>query len=86
MQSFFDGMIQIVTTLINQIISLLPRSPFREYINGLQSSNVVSQYMGYLNWFFPVGACLNILSVWLIAVGLFYLYSIIMRWAKLIGD
>jgi hypothetical protein len=43
-------------------------------------------YLGWLNWFFPVGDCLVVMSAWLGAVGLFYLYSIVMRWLKMIGD
>ena len=43
-------------------------------------------YLGWLNWLFPVGDCLTIMLVWLGAVGLFYLYSIVMRWLKVIGD
>lgn len=65
-----------------KILDLLPLSPFQEFIDQFQAL----PYLGWLNWFFPVGDCLVVMAVWLGAVGLFYLYSIVMRWLKMIGD
>ena len=65
-----------------KILDLLPLSPFQEFIDQFRSL----PYLGWLNWFFPVGDCLVVMAVWLGAVGLFYLYSIAMRWLKMIGD
>lgn len=65
-----------------KILDLLPLSPFQEFISQFRSF----PYLGWLNWFFPVGDCLVVMAVWLGAVGLFYLYSIVMRWLKMIGD
>lgn len=65
-----------------KILDLLPLSPFQEFISEFSSL----PYLGWLNWFFPVGDCLVVLLAWLGAVGLFYLYSIAMRWLKMIGD
>ena len=41
-------------------------------------------YLGYLNYFVPVGTCLKIGTAWLAAIALFYLYSVLARWIKLI--
>lgn len=68
--------------LINTIVSLLPRSPFASFID--QFSGL--PFLGYLNWFFPVGGVLTVMAAWLGAITLFYLYSVIMRWIKMIGD
>lgn len=65
-----------------KLLSLLPLSPFQQYIDQFRSM----PFLGYLNWFFPVGECLTVMLAWLGAVGLFYLYSILMRWLKMIGD
>ena len=65
-----------------KILDLLPLSPFQEFISQFREL----PYLGWLNWFFPVGDCLVVMAVWLGAVGLFYLYSIVMRWLKMIGD
>ena len=64
-----------------KILDLLPTSPFQEFVAQFSSL----PYLGWLNWFFPVGDCLVVMAVWLTAVGLFYLYSILMRWLKMIG-
>lgn len=68
--------------LIEGIVAALPRSPFADFIS--EFSNL--PFLSYLNWFFPVRACLTVMTAWLTAIGLFYLYSVIMRWVKLIGD
>ena len=60
--------------------SVLPLSPFQQFISEIGSF----EYLGWLNWFFPVGDCLTVLSAWLTAIGVFYLYSIILRWIKAI--
>ena len=41
-------------------------------------------YLGYLNWVIPVSQMLTIGTAWLVAIGLYYLYSVIARWIKLI--
>ena len=41
-------------------------------------------YLGYLNYFIPVGTFLKIGAAWLAAIALFYLYSVLARWIKLI--
>lgn len=64
------------------LLQVLPLSPFQQYIDQFRSL----PYLGWLNWFFPVGSCLTVMAAWLVAVGLFYLYSILMRWLKIIGD
>lgn len=68
--------------LLQNLINVLPASPFAPFIE--QFSNL--PYLGYLNWFFPVRGCLSVMAAWLAAVTLFYIYSVIARWVKLIGD
>ena len=65
-----------------KLLQLLPLSPFTQFIDQFRNL----PFLGYLNWFFPVGDCLKVMAAWLTAVGLFYLYSILMRWLKVIGD
>lgn len=68
--------------LIEAIIAILPTSPFAEFISEFASL----PFLGYLNWFFPVHECLVVMTAWLGAIALFYVYSIVMRWVKMIGD
>lgn len=71
----FDG-------LINGLLELLPASPFADFIDQFASL----PWLGVLNWFFPVRQCLIVMTAWLAAITLFYVYSIVMRWVKMIGD
>lgn len=80
--SVLNWLISKLTSLLNYVIALLPVSPFRKFID--EFSNI--PYLGYLNWFFPVGKILEVGAAWLAVIALFYIYSVIMRWVKLIGD
>lgn len=73
---------QAFDKLIDQIVSVLPASPFAEFVSNFASI----PWLGVLNWFFPVRQCLIVLATWLGAITLFYLYSVLMRWVKMIGD
>ena len=73
---------EIFNSLADELMKVLPLSPFRQFLD--QYADIPA--LGYLNWFFPVRDCLTIMLAWLGAVGLFYLYSIVMRWLKVIGD
>lgn len=64
------------------VVEVLPVSPFRQFLDSFAEI----PYLGYLNWFVPVKGILVVMGSWLVAVGLYYLYSIIMRWLKVIGD
>ena len=71
---------EILDKFLALIISLLPLSPFSDYIDKLEQL----PYLGSLNYFVPVGTCLKIGAAWLSAIALFYLYSVVARWIKLI--
>ena len=78
-------MISFMSELLNYFAeflkSVLPLSPFKSYISALESM----PYLGYLNYFIPISAFIAIGQAWLIAIGMYYLYSIILRWIKAIG-
>ena len=62
------------------ISKILPLSPFSKYINQLSGL----PYLGYLNWFIPIGTILTIFATYLGAVAIYYLYTIILRWVRAI--
>lgn len=64
------------------LLTVLPTSPFTGFISNFRS--VFNPYLGWLNWCVPIHDFRVIFSFWLGAVALFYLYSIIMRWIKMI--
>lgn len=75
-----NNILEIFNTLWTAIISFLPGSPFKAIIANL--SDV--PYMAELNWFFPVHECVIVVEVWLTAVALYYVYSAIMRFIRLL--
>lgn len=64
------------------LASVLPTSPFRQFIDRFQGI----EYLGWLNWFVPVQEILVVMGVWLVSIAAFYLYSILLRWVKVLGD
>ena len=62
------------------LMKVLPMSPFRQYLEYFADL----PYLGWLNWLFPVRDCLKVMFAWLTAVTAFYLWSIVMRWLKVI--
>lgn len=71
----------IFLALLALVMSFLPASPFQTVTNAIMEI----PYLQYLNWFFPVTECIAVLEVWLSAIVIYYLYSAIMRWIKIIG-
>lgn len=74
MKGLLDG-------FLDALLSLFPTSPFASFIEELAQL----PFLGYLNWFVPVGGMLAVGTAWLTAIGLYYLYSVIARWVKLIS-
>lgn len=66
-------------TLINSVFGLLPQSPFSAISNSGASS-----YFGTLAWFIPISSIVAISQAWLACILLYYGYSVILRWVKLI--
>lgn len=77
-------MLNMMTELVNKFLTflmkVLPLSPFADFIATLTEL----PYLGYINFFVPIGTFLKIGTAWVGAIALFYLYSIIMRWVKMI--
>lgn len=74
MKEMFDKVLDI-------LLKLFPVSPFAPYIAALGDL----PYLGYINWFIPVGTFVKIGTAWLGAIAVYYLYMVIARWVKLIG-
>lgn len=77
----FDWMKEFFDKIGQGVVNLLPLSPFAPYIAALHDL----PFLGYINWFLPVGAFATIATLWGTAIGLYYAYSVIARWVKLIS-
>lgn len=75
-----DWFLELLNKFGAMIVSLLPSSPVQKFLGMFEEI----PYLSYLNWFIPVSSILVVMEVWLSAIALFYLYSIILRWIKAI--
>ncbi|MEF9946183.1 MAG: hypothetical protein RR737_06285 [Lachnospiraceae bacterium] len=71
---------EIVTKFLDAVLKILPLSPFTVFIDKVGEL----PYLGWLNWFIPISTMIAVGEAWLISVGIFYLYSIILRWIRAI--
>lgn len=67
---------------VDFIYKILPLSPFQPYLNQLAGL----PYLGYLNWFFPIGEAITITATWLTVIVTWYTWQVVLRWLKVIGD
>ena len=72
---------EIISTFLDWVLKLLPTSPFTSFIEACSDM----PYLGWLNWFIPVGQMIAVGEAWLVAIALFYMYSIVLRWIKAIA-
>lgn len=79
--AFFQKIIDLLGGLLDIIITVLPSSPFT-YIDS--ASTEIQNLLAGINFFIPIYNFIPILQSWIIAVALYYLYSIWARWAKAI--
>ena len=72
---------ELLDKFLDLVLKVLPVSPFAPYIAAMDRL----PFLGYLNWFIPVGTLLKIGSAWLAAIAIFYLYMVVARWIKLVS-
>lgn len=76
-----NQLINVLMKLVEQLINILPKSPFKGFIDQLNGS---IPYIGFINWIVPVKQILIVGGVWLSAIAIYYIYSAILRWIKAI--
>jgi hypothetical protein len=77
LNSILNGIIDVMSTIADGIVWLLPKSPFAALELAFDG-----ELLGYMNYFLPISEMLNIMVSWGIAIAAFYLYKIILRWVK----
>lgn len=78
MDQVFNWLTDKLGFIVDTVMVMLPDSPFVM----LQRSASVNQVIGIVNWIVPFSQMVAILQVWLTAVAVYYVYQIILRWAK----
>lgn len=76
----FD-MKNLLDKFLQNVLSLFPLSPFRPVIQELTDL----PYLQYINWFVPIGDFIIMGTLWITAIGVYYAWSIVARWIKLIS-
>jgi hypothetical protein len=76
---FFNG---IINKFLNVVYDALPKSFVQEWISKFEKP----KFLDVLNWFVPIDGFIIILTIWLSVIATFYIYQIILRWIKVIGE
>lgn len=74
--------ILLVLTFGTLLIGLLPVSPFSGAIEAVGEI----PYIKNINWFFPVGKCLAVLTGWAVCMASYYAVAWILRELHIIGN
>lgn len=75
-----NGGIKDICFFGSWLLNFLPNSPFSYLANS-----PISSYLPVINWIVPVQSIVDSLTIWVTAIGTYYLYSIFMRWIKAIN-
>lgn len=78
--NFINLIIKALGTVLGWVFALLPPSPFSAIDN-----TPVQSFLSGLSWIIPFSQILAILELWLTAIGLYYIASIVLRWVKAIN-
>ena len=72
-------LIKYLGVALTAISYLLPDSPFT-----LLENSAIAEYLGYINYFLPLDFCIATLELWVAAIAVWYIYQVVMRWAKVV--
>lgn len=59
---------ELLDKFLALLLSLFPLSPFTSVIEELSAL----PYLGYINWFVPIGDFIKIGTLWITAIGAYY--------------
>lgn len=76
--SIFNTLAGIVMSFFQGLLSLLPQSPFSAFLNAMEKW----EFLKTLNWIVPIGTFISIGTAWLTAIGVYYAWSVVLRWIK----
>lgn len=74
-KNLWNGAVNIANDVLSFVLALLPSSPFAD----IEIPQEVKNILGYVNYFIPIRAMLAIAGAWLGAIGVYYLYQVILR-------
>lgn len=81
-QAIINTILQFIEGLVVPVIAVLPDSPFQKIT--FENLGPLSNVMGYINYFVPMGEILAFLGLYLVAVAIWYGARWMLRIAKYI--
>lgn len=78
-----DSLSSLIVSGLQKILSFFPDSPF----SVLHDMGVASKYadlLAMINWFIPIYSFVSIMELWLAGIAIYYVWQIVLRWAKAI--
>lgn len=76
-------LISLVGGALDLLLSFLPDSPFSDVVLFYERSGI-NEFFGYLAWLLPIKQIMNILGLWVVCIGIYFIYSIALRWIKVV--
>lgn len=76
--NIFNALANLVMKFFNALLSLLPQSPFVAFLDAMEKW----EFLKTLNWIVPIGTFISIGTAWLTAIGIYYAWSVVLRWIK----
>lgn len=76
--NIFNALANLVMKFFNGLLALLPKSPFSAFLEAMEKW----EFLKTLNWIVPIATFISIGSAWLTAIGIYYAWSVVLRWIK----
>jgi flagellar biosynthesis protein FliQ len=79
-----SDLLGFTSTMLNNVLAVvaqvLPDSPFQ----AISKIPEVTAVLGFVNWVVPLSEMMAIFQAWITAIVVFYVYQIVLRWARAI--
>lgn len=76
--NIFNALANLVMKFFNGLLALLPQSPFSAFLEAMEKW----EFLKTLNWIVPISTFISIGTAWLTAIGVYYAWSVVLRWIK----
>lgn len=70
----------LLNSLLAVVLSILPDSPFKAFTTAMKANESL-QYAAY---FLPIQQIIAVSEAWLIAITVFYVWQVVLRWVNAI--
>lgn len=78
--SIFNALADLIMKFFNGLLALLPQSPFSAFLEAMEKW----EFLKTLNWIVPISTFISIGTAWLTVIGIYYAWSVVLRWIKAI--